>query len=312
MIDRDKYKCYVQEGATYHGVKEEADIIRTLPPGVYKSSVNPKTGTPYFEVMNITSDHIIQLPSSAYDQVIGQMHHFLQASVREKYKEVGHVYKRSVLLHGPAGTGKSVMSYKIAQDVVAMGGIVLFDPPVPVLSEILTALNGTQPDALVLVILEEFDKYFAAHDDYPEQINLVLDGGIQKNNTIYMATTNHLDRIAPKLLRPGRFSYLVNVGILSKAARVAYLKAKFMMLPEETRATIADLSKGYSVDELKELAVAHYCLDQDLSDIDKRIREAKRHQPEEKSSGLALNQQDEDAEEWAYTERRKSIGIGRR
>lgn len=134
------------------------------------------------------------------------------------YEEHQLVHKIGLFLYGKPGTGKST----IAKAVSAM-----FDNA-PILTidvdNIMNSINGIltmrkRYDGIIVVLIEDFDMYFKnretigvgnIEDENKFNFNQnavfqLLDGVYSTENTIYIATTNHKERIDPALIRHGRF-----------------------------------------------------------------------------------------------------------
>jgi SpoVK/Ycf46/Vps4 family AAA+-type ATPase len=97
-----------------------------------------------------------------------------------------------------------------------------------------------------------------------------LDGEIQKSNVIFMATTNHIDKIPARIRRPGRFSSIIEVGFPSEETRLFYLNKK--LGGRSGLGLWAKKTEGFSIDELKETVLAVVCLSQDLDAVIKRVK----------------------------------------
>lgn len=266
------YNKVIQQNDTYWPDKLTNSVAK-LPPASYSLQITPQ-GQMYFKKQAITSDKIINLPSGEYDKVVQEMSVFLRPEKRAIFEGLGFLYKRSFLLHGLPGTGKTVIVNRVVQDVIANNGVVLFNPDPRLLPEAFKVLDDLQPEALTMVILEEFDglvKRFG-EDHYLS----ILDGEVQKNNVIFFATTNFIDRIPPRLYRPGRISSKIEVGFPSAEARKHYLSIKMNGSDESEINTWVEQTKGFSIDELKEVVLAVKCLGKPLSEVLHKIRALKK------------------------------------
>jgi hypothetical protein len=157
----------------------------------------------------------------------------------------------------------------VASQVLKNDGIILFNPEPTLLKRVFEYLNKTQPETLIMVIFEELDVLIK---DYESDLLNLLDGEIQRNNVIYLATTNFIKKIPNRLKRPGRFSTVLEVQYPSEEARLHYLNIK---LPNNDNSFLAKSTNGLSIDELKEVIVSTECLYLPLTDVIGRIRASK-------------------------------------
>ena len=139
---------------------------------------------------------------------------------KDWYDEHQLVHKIGVLLHGQPGTGKST----IARAISTMFGnapIMVLDP-----DNIMKSIGGivrmrNRYVGTLIILIEDFDMYFKSREELAgQQLDIeqkkrkdnnqnavfqLLDGVYSTDNTIYIATTNHIDRLDPALIRYGRF-----------------------------------------------------------------------------------------------------------
>lgn len=264
-----KYNLFVETNDKFIPFKVEG-THKELPSGSYNPRINNDTGHVEFHKIKLTSDDIIDLPSKEYDYVLSQMRHFLKPSTKEAYIQEGFVYKRSVLLHGKPGTGKTCIVNRVVKEALKNNAIVLFNPDPSAIESFYEALDQTAPDKLTLVIFEEFDGYAR---EYEQELLSVLDGEVQKNNVIYLATTNYLDQVPMRMQRPGRFSSVVEVHFPNTEARAAYLNNKHVN--KQDLSNWVNITDGFSIDEIKETVLAVKCLGEPLDIVVSRIKDLK-------------------------------------
>ncbi|KLO11868.1 hypothetical protein SCHPADRAFT_915854 [Schizopora paradoxa] len=135
---------------------------------------------------------------------------------RKWYAERGIPYRRGYLLHGPPGSGKSSF-------IQALAGSLNYDICLLNLSE--RGLGDDKLNHLLsnaversIVLIEDIDAAFnkrvqTSEDGYQSSVTFsgflnALDGVASGEERIVFMTTNHLDRLDPALIRPGRVDLL--------------------------------------------------------------------------------------------------------
>lgn len=272
------YLVAVQNGNEFYASSKETQVVKTLDPGAYKFQYNFESKQKTFIKFEPKCDNIIDLPSPEYQRIVKEMEAFLSSSIRSKFDDLGFLYKRSALLEGLPGTGKSIIVNRIMQNVIDKDGICLFIEDPRVINMAYEVLNDLNPKTTVLTILEELDGMIEEYGD--QSLLSVLDGEIQKANVMYLATTNYLDRIPARILRPGRFSSVITVNYPNAEARKVYFETKLL----GKSANIVELVKktdGLSVDELKEVVQSCYIFGYDLDSTVVRIKNTRGNDAEE-------------------------------
>jgi len=132
-------------------------------------------------------------------------------------RENGVALKRTVLLHGPYGTGKTLTSTLTALEAVANGWtFILCRPGRDDLALTLQTARLYQPS---VVFFEDVDIVAATSDDMEVTTLLDMFDGIRAKGTEILAimTTNHAERIHKGMLRPGRLDAVIEIGGLDAA-----------------------------------------------------------------------------------------------
>lgn len=139
------------------------------------------------------------------------------------YTERGLLYKTGILLHGPAGTGKSSMAMAIANYLGC--GLITIDPGtfqymnIPEITESIVA-----DETKYVVLIDEIDAIFKSREDKTitdDQVKVTnkllsfLDSAQSPTGVIFVATTNYPERLDKSLLRKGRFDIVEEMGNVS-------------------------------------------------------------------------------------------------
>ncbi len=152
-------------------------------------------------------------------------------------RENGVHLKRTVLLHGPYGTGKTLTSTLTALEAVANDWtFILCRPGRDDLSLTLQTARLYQPS---VVFFEDVDIVASTSDDMEVTKLLDMFDGIRAKGTEILAimTTNHAERIHKGMLRPGRLDAVIEIGGLDAAG---FQKLIRVTMPEELLADDMD------------------------------------------------------------------------
>ena len=204
MSKEKKFNHFEGQNGVYRAVPSTEKISK-LDRGFYEVIVDTRTNELYFKQTKNVHDKIIDLPDTAYNKVVGEINQFLTEKTKSLFEEFGFLYKRSSLLYGPPGTGKTCIINRVANTIIEKGGVVLFNPSPRYLSQALDRLNDIQPETIVMVVFEELDRLTAQYED---SLLSILDGEIQKENIIYLASTNFIEKVPNRIKRPGRNIHL--------------------------------------------------------------------------------------------------------
>lgn len=170
----------------------------------------------------------IILPADEAERIVADARAFLGNA--EWYQERGIPWRRGYLLHGPPGTGKTSLIRAVAGELdldIAMVSV----SSGRIDDTALAGLLGSAPANAILVI-EDVDAIFTDRDagdgagkvTFSGLLNAV-DGVLGQEGHLLFMTTNHLERLDPALIRPGRIDYTLAAKVLDKdCARRMFLR----------------------------------------------------------------------------------------
>lgn len=240
-----------------------------IPPGVYSISNDDRGFS--FNRMTISTDSLIVLDDTASQRVVEGIRTFWQS--RETYRSYELVFKRGILLWGPAGSGKTATLMLMTQELISTGGMVVVVSDPNYAGVALGQLRQIEPDRPLILILEDIDELIKQHGEH--QVLALLDGEYQIPNVVCLATTNYPERLGPRIInRPSRFDERVFVDTPNSLARERYLchiTKNHPLAPETLAMMVADTPK-FSIAHLRELVIATRCLGQDYEDVLRRLK----------------------------------------
>jgi chaperone BCS1 len=143
-----------------------------------------------------------------FEKILEDARKFLASE--QWYTDMGIPWRRGYLLHGPPGNGKSSLITALA-GAIKRSVCVMNLSSLALTDEAVTNLLGEAPEGS-LVLLEDVDAVFTGRErssgnDSKLSFNGLLnalDGVTAQQGRMVFMTTNHLEKLDPALVRPGR------------------------------------------------------------------------------------------------------------
>ena len=153
------------------------------------------------------------------------------------YDKLGHKMPRGILLHGPSGTGKTLMAKAVATqseaNFVSVRGPELLSKWVGESERgIREIFKRARQSAPCVIFFDDIDSIAPIRGAGGEtvvtervvsQLLTELDGMENMHGVVVLAATNRADMIDPALLRPGRFDKIIQIPLPDKESRKSIL-----------------------------------------------------------------------------------------
>ena len=164
------------------------------------------------------------------------------------YDKLGHQMPRGILLHGPSGTGKTLLAKAVATqseaNFVSVRGPELLSKWVGESERgIREIFKRARQSAPCVVFFDEIDSIApvrggggetAVTERVVSQLLTELDGMENMHGVVVLAATNRVDTIDPALLRPGRFDKIIQIPLPDKESRKKILEINAEKIPAVT------------------------------------------------------------------------------
>lgn len=183
-----------------------------------RGSANPE----FLDLGDFNADHVV-----FSDEATAQLEGLVHAPIRytDAMRREGVPLKRTILLEGPFGTGKTSELMILAEIATANGWtFISAKPGEDKIDDVLRTAKLYQP---AIVGVEDIDTETSSGD--ADAVTLFLDtfDGItaKGGEIVAVLTTNHIEKIHKGMLRPGRLDGTIHIGHLDRNGIERLIKA---------------------------------------------------------------------------------------
>ena len=242
---------YADGGNSLQAIGKLPKVVDRLDPGVY--SIKQSADGIFFDKKNIKSEEIIKFEDSRYNQILEEVNRFW--AMKSNFEELGLTHKRGVMMYGTPGAGKTCLIVQLVEDAINNDTVVFYCDNLANLVAGLKQFKEVEEDRNTLVILEDVDSLISYNEQYLLEL---MDGDNQMDGVMIVGTTNYIDRIPPRVKRPGRFDTKIEVMPPPEAGRKAYFSSKLKEAPASEISNLVKLSEDFTFAQMRELLVSTY------------------------------------------------------
>lgn len=165
------------------------------------------------------------------DDILNHVRKFF--SNKEIYDKRNLTYKTGILLEGEPGTGKSTIASMIATEFNISMVIINMNQFAQLDTDFITSTLNAD-DKTYVVLLEDIDCVIGDREsedsdvENKKNVNKLLqflDSASSPSNVIFVATTNHIDKLDDAIIRDGRFDLKVNISNINREAATQMCKS---------------------------------------------------------------------------------------
>ena len=224
-------------------------VLQTTPKGIVQ--VNSDTDI-VIKDEAIDDDDVGQSQGITYEDIGGigsqllKVREMIELPLKhpELFRRLGIDPPKGVLLHGPPGTGKTMIAKAVATETNAHftsinGPEIIskyYGESEKQLREIFDEASNNAP---AIVFLDEIDSICPKREDVSGEVErrvvaqmlTLMDGMQGRDNVIVIGATNRRDAMDPALRRPGRFDREIEIGVPDREGRKEILDVHTRQMP---------------------------------------------------------------------------------
>lgn len=261
---------YLRHDNGYIKFSGHVDKLTRLDSGAYNVLVDPY-GNAFLDKFVCKTDSLISIPGSPSEYISAEVDKFLSDDTHNKFKKYDLIYKRGLLMHGIPGTGKTSIVHLLMGQAVEKDMIILLNPDPYHMQTVVANVRMIEKNSRpFMIIWEEFENLIARNE---AGVLNVLDGISQMDNMFFIATTNYIELIPPRIKnRPSRFADIIEIGTPGKNLRREYIKSKVKEEDDIDLDEWVDKTEGLTIDHIKDVVVSVLVLDKGLDESINKMR----------------------------------------
>ena len=173
----------------------------------------------------------------------------------EVFQKLGIEPPKGVLLHGPSGTGKTLIAKAVANESGAnfssIAGPEIMSKYYGESEQRLREIfEDAQKAAPSIIFIDEIDSIAPKRGEVTGEVErrvvaqllAMMDGLKERGQVVVIGATNRVEAIDPALRRPGRFDREIEIGVPDRAGRVEILQIHVRNMPIAEDVNLEDLA----------------------------------------------------------------------
>ncbi|MDB3858884.1 CDC48 family AAA ATPase [Candidatus Poseidonia sp.] len=224
-------------------------VVQTVPKGIVKVTTDTEI---IIKDEAVAEEDVGQSEGITYEDVggIGQqllkVREMIELPLKhpELFRRLGIDPPKGVLLHGPPGTGKTMIAKAVATEVNAHfksinGPEIIskyYGESEKQLREIFDEASANSP---AIIFIDEIDSICPKREDVSGEVErrvvaqmlTLMDGMQGRDNVVVIGATNRRDALDPALRRPGRFDREIEIGVPDREGRSEIMDVHTRQMP---------------------------------------------------------------------------------
>lgn len=207
-----KYKSYGEPDTKENAIE--------LPSGFYQFV--EANDTPHYRLVPVKiRDDMFIKSDGIYNEILDEFKSFINNE--ELYRKLEIIYKRSILMYGSPGMGKTAIIRQIIKNEIPKEAVVIFFSESPDVSYA-TKIASTLSNRMKILVFEELITMLADDFKVQEFLNF-MDGEKSLDKAFIFGTTNYPEKLPENIVnRPSRWDRVIKMKGLNKDGKAALIK----------------------------------------------------------------------------------------
>lgn len=226
--------------------------VETLPPGMYQYDMGHMGMSLALKPVSAERfEHTIGSQQSAMDTIASFW------TNKHLYDAIGVPHRTGILMSGAPGTGKTAVLRHAVRAAIDAGGYAIQIGDPEELEACVKIIRQCAAGKPMLLVCEDIDANVGNNDAYWTQL---LDGvAATLDGCLTIATTNHMERLSKRLIRPGRFDLHLEITSPTADERRDYIASLWKVPANHPDiAPVVALTDGKVMAEVRAQAVARF------------------------------------------------------
>ncbi|HJM54933.1 MAG TPA: CDC48 family AAA ATPase [Poseidonia sp.] len=224
-------------------------VVQTTPKGIVKVTTDTEI---VIKDEAVAEEDVGQSEGITYEDVggIGQQLQKVREMIElplkhpELFRRLGIDPPKGVLLHGPPGTGKTMIAKAVATEVNAHfksinGPEIISKYYGESEKQLREIFDEASENAPAIIFIDEIDSICPKREDVSGEVErrvvaqmlTLMDGMQGRDNVVVIGATNRRDALDPALRRPGRFDREIEIGVPDRDGRNEIMDVHTRQMP---------------------------------------------------------------------------------
>ncbi|MFB6159151.1 MAG: CDC48 family AAA ATPase [Candidatus Nanohalobium sp.] len=245
LMEGDRFRVKLISSPVTFAVAETDPGSPVVVTGNTRVTISQEAEIPESEEENMETPDVTYEDIGGLNDELEQVREMIEMPLRnpEIFEELAIEPPKGVILHGPPGTGKTMIAKAVANEVDAnfksiSGPEIMSKYYGESEGELREIFEEAEEESPTIIFFDELDSVAPGREDSGEmerrvvaQLLSLMDGLEAREDVIVIGATNRVDAIDPALRRGGRFDREIEIGVPDKEGRHEILQIHTRGMP---------------------------------------------------------------------------------